>query len=420
MIAKLILAIRRVFWMLIISFIRRVFGISGVSYVVRLTSSCDTVVILRLCGAYVGQDVSLHSPLRIINAKYDYSNLGIGNHVHIGTGVLLDLDNRISIEDRVTISMDVNIITHQKVGQSPLSTMGYPFSSAPVIIEYGAYIGSRSVVLHGTCIGSCSIIGANSLIIKSIPAYSVAVGSPAKVVKQIETYEQNMLRKENNLAFLTGKYREVQEVFDDAINSNIDYTDFLLPSKMVRTFEQAVLLPLKQLTNEHLKILEVGCGNGRWLLYLQQQLDQSVDIHGIDLSASLIQKAREKMQESITLIQGNFLDNMSLSDHVNSFDVVYFFDVFQHLYKTDYYNALVKAINLINTGGLIIIIDKEQYSLYGLRMSAKRILSLLPGYYQTADYPSFQSLIRLAQQNNIVVIKHGKNREYRYLILRSN
>lgn len=56
-------------------------------------------------------------------------------------------------------------------------------NSESIIVENDVWIGSHVVVLSGVTIGNGAIIGANSTVTKDIPAYSIAVGSPAKVVK---------------------------------------------------------------------------------------------------------------------------------------------------------------------------------------------------------------------------------------------
>jgi acetyltransferase-like isoleucine patch superfamily enzyme len=53
----------------------------------------------------------------------------------------------------------------------------------PVIIEDGAWLGSHVVVLPGVRIGRGAVIGAGSVVTKSIPANAVAVGVPARVVR---------------------------------------------------------------------------------------------------------------------------------------------------------------------------------------------------------------------------------------------
>ena len=56
----------------------------------------------------------------------------------------------------------------------------------PVVIEDGAWLGHGTVVLPGSHIGRQSVIGANSVVMGEIPAHSVAVGAPARVVRRYE------------------------------------------------------------------------------------------------------------------------------------------------------------------------------------------------------------------------------------------
>ena len=56
----------------------------------------------------------------------------------------------------------------------------------PVVIEDNVWLGMNVVVLKGVHIGKNSLIGANSVVTKDIPANVIAVGNPCKVIKQLE------------------------------------------------------------------------------------------------------------------------------------------------------------------------------------------------------------------------------------------
>jgi acetyltransferase-like isoleucine patch superfamily enzyme len=58
--------------------------------------------------------------------------------------------------------------------------------SKAVSIGDGAWLGEGCVVLKGVSIGERSVIGANSVVTKDVPAWSVACGVPAKVIKKID------------------------------------------------------------------------------------------------------------------------------------------------------------------------------------------------------------------------------------------
>ena len=59
----------------------------------------------------------------------------------------------------------------------------------PVVLEDNVWLGLNVVVLKGVTIGKNSLIGANSVVTKDIPANVIAVGNPCKVIKQIEPQE---------------------------------------------------------------------------------------------------------------------------------------------------------------------------------------------------------------------------------------
>ena len=58
--------------------------------------------------------------------------------------------------------------------------------SAPIVIEDNVWLGINAVVLKGVTIGKNTVIGANSLVVKDIPANVIAAGNPCKVIKKLD------------------------------------------------------------------------------------------------------------------------------------------------------------------------------------------------------------------------------------------
>ncbi len=56
------------------------------------------------------------------------------------------------------------------------------FKILPIQIRKGCWIGQNVVIMSGVTIGEFAIVGANSVVTKSIPDRSIAIGAPAKVV----------------------------------------------------------------------------------------------------------------------------------------------------------------------------------------------------------------------------------------------
>ncbi len=111
--------------------------------------------------------------------------LTINTHTHIGSRFHADCYAPLFIGEDCLIADDVLILTANH-GMNPEggSYVNQPFEAAPVSIKDGVWIGSRVTLLPGVTVGERSILGANSVVTKDIPPYSIAVGIPARVIKQ--------------------------------------------------------------------------------------------------------------------------------------------------------------------------------------------------------------------------------------------
>jgi acetyltransferase-like isoleucine patch superfamily enzyme len=142
---------------------------------------------LQKYGAKIGQGVEMHSPLLFHNVSeipyLHYSNLIIGSHCYFGRDVFLDLADKIIIEDNVTVSMRVTLLTHTHPGKSPLLLNKLSPSYAPIILKNGCYVGASVTILQGICIGENAIIGAGAVVTHNIPPNTTYAGVPAKLIK---------------------------------------------------------------------------------------------------------------------------------------------------------------------------------------------------------------------------------------------
>lgn len=60
-----------------------------------------------------------------------------------------------------------------------------PFLYGPVKLCKGSQIGMGAIIMPGVTIGEGAIIGAGAVVTHNIPAWTIAVGSPAKVIKEL-------------------------------------------------------------------------------------------------------------------------------------------------------------------------------------------------------------------------------------------
>lgn len=119
-------------------------------------------------------------------------HIGCINEVRIGSRVLMG--SRVYISDHShgsTTEADIQTPPNER----PIRSKG------PVIIEDDVWLGEGVAVMPGVKIGHSSIIGANAVVTKDIPPFSLAVGVPARVIKNMGPISINA-KKDYSLAHL--------------------------------------------------------------------------------------------------------------------------------------------------------------------------------------------------------------------------
>ncbi len=141
---------------------------------------------LRLAGAQIGKH-TLIDKIDFINFdRQGFKNLTIGNHCFVGRGTLLDLAGQITLDDFVTISPRVIILSHLKVGLTGHSLLKiYPPFSGETKFSHDCFIGAGATILAGISVGSMSVVGAGSIVTHDIPGHSLVVGVPAHINSKI-------------------------------------------------------------------------------------------------------------------------------------------------------------------------------------------------------------------------------------------
>lgn len=114
----------------------------------------------------------------------------IGRHVGFGYRCHIGCVEKIVIGNYVLFGSNI-LITDHNHGRFVQEEKDVPwmhrdlYVKGPVIIEDNVWIGDNVSIMSGVTIGRGSVIGANSVVTNSIPPYSMAVGSPAKVIKSL-------------------------------------------------------------------------------------------------------------------------------------------------------------------------------------------------------------------------------------------
>ena len=110
-------------------------------------------------------------------------NIKIGKNVFINACCRFQDQGGIEISDGVLIGHNTTIATLNH-DFNPVKRQN--LTPSPVKIGKNVWIGSDCTILPGVEIGDGAIIGAGSVVTKSIPANTIAVGNPARVIKEIE------------------------------------------------------------------------------------------------------------------------------------------------------------------------------------------------------------------------------------------
>jgi acetyltransferase-like isoleucine patch superfamily enzyme len=128
--------------------------------------------------------------LEVIEAAGRSPALRIGDDVSIEQGVHIACGNRITIGDRVTIAARCTIvdISHPYEDIDDPSSIGRRLSTDSTAVEIGdeCFIGAGAAILPNVTLGKHCVVGANSVVTKSMPDYTVCAGAPAKVIRRYD------------------------------------------------------------------------------------------------------------------------------------------------------------------------------------------------------------------------------------------
>ena len=150
----------------------------------------------RYPGSFIslGSGVTLDSAIRsnrlggfspcVVRTVTPTARILLGDHVGLSNSVIV-AGNSIEIGEDTILGSGVMILDND------FHVMGTGFSwvsecstnSKPIKIGRGCFIGSRSMILKGVTLGDRVVIGAGAVVTKDVPAYSMAAGNPARIVR---------------------------------------------------------------------------------------------------------------------------------------------------------------------------------------------------------------------------------------------
>jgi acetyltransferase-like isoleucine patch superfamily enzyme len=173
-----------------------IWGFDDAALLIERAPNRYLIPLLEAFGATIGAGSYMGETLRIAGgnrahllhpeARAPLKGLVVGRESFWGRRIMLDLSAPITFGDFSAIGNDTRFFTHTDLYASPLVPEVVPLTFGPIRIGRGVFVGPGSTVANGVTIGECSIIGANSVILRDIPPYCMAAGAPAKVIKELD------------------------------------------------------------------------------------------------------------------------------------------------------------------------------------------------------------------------------------------
>jgi acetyltransferase-like isoleucine patch superfamily enzyme len=137
---------------------------------------------INLYGCEIGDETKIGAFVEIQKNASVGKRCKISSHTFICEGV--------TIEDNVFIGHGVMFINDsypRATAAGGVLQTEADWKVEKTVIKKGASIGSGATILANLCVGENAIVGAGAVVTKDVPANTIVVGNPAKILRQIET-----------------------------------------------------------------------------------------------------------------------------------------------------------------------------------------------------------------------------------------
>jgi len=147
---------------------------------VKLGKKVKIYDFVNLYGCEVGDETQISTFVEIQKGSKIGKNCKISSHTFICEGVTIE--DRVFVGHNVTFINDIFPRATDSAGKLQTEK---DWVCVPTYVKQGASIGSSATILCGITIGENAMIGAGSVVTRSIPANTVVAGNPAKILKRI-------------------------------------------------------------------------------------------------------------------------------------------------------------------------------------------------------------------------------------------
>jgi maltose O-acetyltransferase len=143
------------------------------------------VSLLRLGGCRIGAGTLVAGRVTVIGGAHPAANFIVGSDCWFNAGSTFDATDQIVIGDRVRIGQEVLVLTSTHQVGDHAGRAG-DFTTAPVSIASGAWLGARAIILPGVSIGDGAVVAAGAVVNTSVPADQLVAGVPARPVRDLD------------------------------------------------------------------------------------------------------------------------------------------------------------------------------------------------------------------------------------------
>jgi maltose O-acetyltransferase len=137
--------------------------------------------ILQQMLGHIGQNSIIELPFFCTYGQNTY----IADHVYINSLCYIIDNNEVHIGHHVMMGPAVQIYTAAHDLQAEARNQGWEVAK-PIVIEDNVWIGGSAILLPGVRIGRNAVVGAGSVVSRSVPENAIVAGNPARVIREIE------------------------------------------------------------------------------------------------------------------------------------------------------------------------------------------------------------------------------------------
>ncbi|PBI81551.1 maltose acetyltransferase domain-containing protein [Rahnella victoriana] len=156
----------------------------------RPSEEAKRLQLLKSIMGSLGESCWIEPPLRVAYGTH----IHIGNHFYANFNLTVVDDATVTIGNNVMIAPNVTLATAGHPIDPDIRITGQQFS-LPIVIEDNVWLGTGVIVNPGVTIGRNSVIGAGSVVTKSIPPDVVAAGVPCRVLRPITASDREAFLK---------------------------------------------------------------------------------------------------------------------------------------------------------------------------------------------------------------------------------